>query len=304
MIMRIPFRGRAVAGLSCAGALLLLMVPLCEPPKGALWSAIGLGGHAVLFGVLAWIGSVEFPGHQRGWPLWIGLTLFAAAVELIQPWVGRSRELSDWIFGSAGAAVVCGTWPLSRSRQVRSAGMLVLGLSPLLWVLSLRGAESRAFPVLMDVGSIWSRHGWTLNAVRLEVDGELGMRVESAPRGKGNVPSSYPGLFRVPARSDWRGMGELQAAIFWSGDGSTVMALRIDDREGNPAYADRFQKEITVTQGWNRVQIPASEWGRTSGGQPLHVEAIRQWGVFLVSASAFDYFTLGIVKLEPGEERP
>ena len=130
------------------------------------------------------------------------------------------------------------------------------------------------------------------------------MRVELTPHGEGEGLPSCPGLFRTTPHPDWRGMGEIQAAIFWPGDGSAVMALRIDDQEGNPAYADRFQKEFTVTQGWSRVQIPRSEWGWTSGGQPMHVEAIRQWGVFLVSAQAFDYFALGTVKLEPVEERP
>lgn len=299
-----PFRGWVVAGLAAAGTLLLLFLPLGEPPKGALWAALGLGGHALLLGILAWIGGLVLSVRQRGWPLWIGLTFFAAAVELLQPWMGRSREWSDWLFGVAGAGLICGTWRWPWRRRMRGGGMLILGLSPLLWVLGLLGAESRAFPVLMDSGSIWSRQGWTRNAVRLEAGGELGMRVEPVPSGEGEVQPSYPGLFRVTAHPDWRGMDVLQVSIYWPGESMAVMAVRIDDRADNPAYADRFQKEFTVTQGWNRVQIPVSEWSRASGGRRLRTERIRQWGVFLVSAPAFDYFALGTVKLEPGEERP
>ena len=67
----------------------------------------------------------------------------------------------------------------------------------------------------------------------------------------------------------------------------------MDDLPGNPPYAERFQREFAVTQGWNHVKIPAAQWGTASGGRAMNVEAIRQWGLFLVSATeGFDYFCL------------
>ena len=72
----------------------------------------------------------------------------------------------------------------------------------------------------------------------------------------------------------------------------------MDDLPGNPPYAERFQREFAVTQGWNHVKIPAAQWGTASGGRAMNVEAIRQWGLFLVSATeGFDYFLFAPVRL-------
>ena len=48
----------------------------------------------------------------------------------------------------------------------------------------------------------------------------------------------------------------------------------------------------------------ADELTRTPGGRPLRLDDVRQWGVFLVSDMAFDYFCLGPVVLVMQEERP
>ena len=96
----------------------------------------------------------------------------------------------------------------------------------------------------------------------------------------------------------------MQADLFWPEAGPAVFAVRVDDRPGNPSYAERFQKEFAVTQGWNAVRIPAEEIAKTPAGRPLRLDQVRQWGVFLVSDVPFDYFLVGTVRLEMQEEKP
>jgi hypothetical protein len=92
--------------------------------------------------------------------------------------------------------------------------------------------------------------------------------------------------------------------VFWPGPDPGTLAVRIDDQPGSPPYADRFQHEFTVTQGWNRVHVPRAGWERKSGGRPMDVAKIHSWGVFLVSAPTFDYFLLDAVQLEARREAP
>ena len=164
--------------------------------------------------------------------------------------------------------------------------------------------EVRAFPVLADSALRWSRRGWTLNAVRISSAISAGLRVDAEAESKAGPPGIYPGLFRAPACADWRGAEALRAELFWPAPEPVVFAIRVDDQPGNPAYAERFQREFSVTQGWNSVRIPAAELEQTSGGRPLRLESIRQWGVFLVSDKPMDYFLLGTVRLDLQPESP
>jgi hypothetical protein len=163
------------------------------------------------------------------------------------------------------------------------------------------GMECQAFPVLAAPGACWAGRNWTLNGVELSVAPGNEFRLD---RGPGDPPVPYPGVFRTPVCSDWRGMQSFQTEIFWPNERPALFAVRVDDRPGNPPYADRFQQEFAVTQGWNAVRIPAAALSRTTGGRPLQQDAIRHWGVFLVSGSPFDYFSMGMVRLVMQQEDP
>lgn len=172
---------------------------------------------------------------------------------------------------------------------------------PFVWLAGLHWGEVRAFPVLARPGSFWAARGWELIGVELDVDAGRGFAATPAP---GAEPGVYPGLFRAPAVRNWRRAQNLKTTIYWPEAAPAIFAIRIDDRPRNPPYAERFQKEFAVTQGWNEVEIPAAELARAAGGRDLRLERIAQWGVFLVSKVPFDYFLLGPVVLDMQEECP
>lgn len=295
-------KGRGALAGTAAVAVLLLM-PLPASPEGSLQAAAGDAAHVWLFAALAWLWGRILPGSKQGLRLWLALALLAAGLEWLQILTGRSVRLADWLLGAAGAACICATWGLQRFRGLlRWSVLLILCLVPLAWSLTLAGLESRAFPVLSDPDAAWSRHGWTLNGVRLASSTPGHLRFERDPvQGEGDA---YPGVFRPSRHGDWRGVQSFRASLYWSMEMSAVFAVRVDDRPGNPPYADRFQREFAVSQGWNSVVIPAAELQRTAGGRSMTLGSVRQWGVFLVSEVPFDYFLVGPVRLEMQEETP
>ena len=296
-------RKRRWALAATAAAIALLLMPWRAAPEGGWVDAAGNTAHVLLFAALAWLWGRTLPEPNRGWRLWVALALLAAAVEGLQIATGRTARASDGLLGAAGAACICATWGSQRIRWLLRWGtLLVLGLVPPAWSSAWVMFESRAFPVLLAPDAAWSRRGWTLNGVRLASASTAGLRFEQemAP-GKGRT---YPGMFRPCRPGDWRGLKCLRAELFWPADTPAVFAIRVDDQPGNPEYAERFQREFTATQGWNSIAIPAAELQRAAGGRLLALDAIRQWGVFLVSEVPFDYFLVGPVRLEMQKETP
>ena len=295
---------KRTAALGSVAALFLLLCPFPIPPEGLVWRALGGSAHVGLFAGLAWLVGRALPPARRGWILWTALVLFSAGVEWLQPHMGRSAELVDWLYGAGGAACICGTWHLRWPRGIRWAGVLALCLFSPVWELTMVRMETHAFPVLATPGDRWASRGWSLNGVRLSMVSGKEFRFSRTSRDGEGGPVSFPGVFRAPACPDWRGTKAFHADLFWPSGNSAVFAIRVDDRPGNPPYSERFQREFAVTQGWNSVEIPAEELDRTSGGRPLQLGMIRQWGVFLVSDIPFDYFLLGVVRLELHQEQP
>ena len=295
-------KGRWALAGTAAVAVLLLM-PLPASPEGSLRAAAGDAAHVWLFAALAWLWGRILPGSKPGLPLWLALALLAAGLEWLQTLTGRSVRLADGLMGAAGAACICATGAAQRfRRRMRWGALLILCLAPLAWSLTLAGLESRAFPVLAAPNAAWVRHGWTLNGVRLVFTAKDGLRFERDPVPGGN--RFYPGAFRASRHGDWRGVQSFRASLYWPMEMPAVFAVRVDDRPGNPPYADRFQREFAVSQGWNSVSIPAAELQRTASGRLLTLGSGRQWGVFLVSEVPFDYFLVGPVRLELQKETP
>lgn len=293
------FKRRWAAALGGVAALLLLLMPVSLPPGGPVWRAVGGTVHVGLFAGLAWLVGRALPSSRRGWVLWAGLATVAAGTEGLQPFVGRSAEWADWLYGVAGAACICGTWRWRRS--LRWIAVSLLCLFPSIWEGAMAGMEFRAFPVLAKPGALWSSRGWNLNGVDLAFARGEGFRLSPDPH---ESRVAYPGFFRNPVCRDWCGIRSLRLDLYWPSARTAVFAVRIDDRFGNPPYADRFQREFSVGLGWNSVVISAAEIAQTAGGRPLRLDQIRQWGVFLVSDIPFDYFLVGPVGLEMQEEQP
>lgn len=290
------------AWLAVVPVLLFLWPAAFLPERTPLTGAAGLALHVGVFAGWAQV-SIRVWGRRIS-PSWIWLMLagLAGALEWVQPWIGRSGEWLDWVAGAAGAGWICMFAPAG-ARRMRWGGVGVMMLVPIAWAGGLLGLETRAFPVLAQPGLVWAAQGWVLNGATLSTTEEGEFRLRRSPPAEVDH-DRHPGVFRRPAVADWRGAEFLTTRIYWPETESAVWALRVDDRSGNPPYADRFQREFAVTQGWNIVRIPVEKLGRTSGGRPLDLGNIHIWGVFLVSDTPFDYVLLDVVQLELPQEPP
>lgn len=288
--------GRWLPWLISVAVITPLVVPIPHSDDNPLWRMASGTSHVILFAVLAWQLGQCAPARLRGWKLWFGLAILAGLIEMWQLKIGRSAEWSDWCYGLLGATGAISTTKLHS--KLRISVLLGLALIPPLWIGTLLAQEVRAFPVLLDPQSIWAKQGWTQQDGRVRAL-DFSKFCFSADLSREEV--EYPGLFRPVAHGDWRGVTALRGSIYWPNAMPTICAIRVDDQRGNPPYADRFQREMAITQGWNQIVIPSAELRMTPSGRALQMEHIQQWGIFLISPPQFERLVLGYFTVELGE---
>ena len=297
MPIRSP-RGRrrdwALAWAATAGAAFLLLWPFAQ--HGRSVEGWDKSVHVVLFAVLGWCwGRCFGDGWRARWGVALFLAFSTVVVEIVQPATGRSCEWLDAAAGSrgAGGASLCG-WRGWRRGVVAAAGTLALALAWCAGGWIRWKAEEAAWPVLADGTAAWGSRSWQCNGT-LVSSGEGGLRVDAAD-GK---PKRWPGIFRKPLVRDWRGRGSWRLDVYWPEEEPVSAGIRLDDgRVLHPKYGERFQREVTLTNGENHIVIPPEEWGRTGNGGELDTANIARWGVFLVKPESFSYFLLRNAELE------
>ncbi|HEY9040516.1 MAG TPA: VanZ family protein [Roseovarius sp.] len=99
-------------------ATLLLAAVLCVLTLSPPGPAVGPPApdklyHFIGFGILALPLSLAYP--HRAWAVVAGVIAFGAAIEVIQPFVGRGAEWADLLADALGAATAAGVaWALRR----------------------------------------------------------------------------------------------------------------------------------------------------------------------------------------------
>lgn len=251
-------------------------------------------GHIILFAGLSWAFAQWISMRWRTWPLWCGMAGLAALIEWVQPWVGRSCELLDWIFGVLGAGVICFSWKWNGyGRQ----GLLFICLFAIVW-----GGygipiwmEKRSYPIVIDFGRIWGMQRWEKNSVDMSAD-----ILNEIPVTQIRVKETthYPGVFRSPAEKNWGDMSMFCAELYWAQPTPGRLWVRMDDKVHTLGYFDRVQKDFDIFLGWNRIFISKEELTLTPDGRSFDWEHIYQFGFFLESAKEDEIFYLGRVWLE------
>ena len=291
-------RGRrldwALAWAATVGVAFLLLWPFS--PQGRGVDGWDKSVHVVLFTVLGWCwGRCFGAGWRARWGVAFFLSASTVGVEIVQPLTGRSCDWLDAVAGSLGAgwAALCGLRGRRRG-LVAVAGMLALAWSWCAGGWTRWKAEEASWPVLADGKAAWGSRSWKCHGTRVSA-GTGGIRVEAVD-GKNR---RWPGIFREPLVRDWRGRGTWRVDVYWPEEEPVAAAIRLDDRRvPHPKYGERFQREVTLTNGENHITIPAEEWGRTGDGGGLDTSDIARWGVFLVKPEAFSYFLLRNSELE------
>lgn len=243
--------------------------------------ALRFVAHILAFGLLACWWGRGCSRREKG-RLLLSIILLSGAIELLQPLLGRSKEWSDWLFGILGGVV--GVWGLSWRLPVRIVAFMGITAGVFLGFMFLECMEISRFPVLIDFSELTSRYGWELNQVK------LGRLDQGVARVMVLTEGPYPGLFRSPRQNNWQQMTTLHAEIFWPEPASRTLWIRLDDRPGNPEYAERIQEAFQLVQGWNTLTINADQLRQTPGGRPFELNHIIQFGLFLEEGRSGEYF--------------
>jgi VanZ family protein len=74
--------------------------------------------HAVTFGALTALAIAAY-SRSRLIPLGVALSGFGAAIELIQPYFERSRDVWDWVADNVGIIIVLAVVVLVRAAQAK-----------------------------------------------------------------------------------------------------------------------------------------------------------------------------------------
>lgn len=286
----------AVLALATAGLTLLLFLggPGERAPRslGHFWDL----GHVALFfcGTLlalrAWPALAEMPAGRRWARVLAGAAALGALTEVLQARLSRTPDLDDlWrdLLGSA-AALALGSRTLPGVARVPLSGVVALALGapclPLARALIDEATARRQFPLLADfeaAGELgrWAGEAQVARSAEVARTGAQSLRVHlGTERYSGVALRHFPG--------DWRGFRALRFSLYLPEGPPLDLVCRVHDaahRGRGQAYADRFNRKISVAVGWNDVEIPLAEVRGAPRGRELDLARVEGVGLFAVS---------------------
>lgn len=244
-------------------------------------------GHFALFGVIAVALFFFFElGTARGLKnysiaevITAALGLLTEVLQLFDP--GRSFELRDLAYDIMGGSTFLAltySFRTSNSRVGRIirlvAALICLASTTPIWMVVAEWYDMRrVFPLISsfetprDV-SRWGVHDAVLMQTRVHVThGAYSAKVTLSP-------GEYPGLNSDYFIGDWHGYQTLTCDIFLAGDIPLRLIIRINDKEHNQAYADRYNHTFTLQPGPNVISIPLRDIDRAPHGRAMDMRAI------------------------------
>jgi hypothetical protein len=238
---------------------------------------------------------IESRASQRSWILggFVVLCLsIGAGIELVQPWFGRDRSLTDWIYDGAGVSAALLLY-LAHGKQKRmwyGAAMVVLGLSAIKpayygWMVVARTLSA---PYLAGFEHLWERETWLAqpnSVVRIVTSpaeiapnspDEHWLRVEMS---KGN----YPGVSFPRIHHDWRGYDALALRIFSSQTQPVKLVMRIHDVHHNNDFNDRYNHTFILQPGLNDLAISLRDIASAPKNRDMDLSNIQNIMLFVAS---------------------
>ena len=293
---------RRLRHLIAPGALVAVAALLVAPlPSGFLgiWQAQLLDfGHVPLFAALV-------VALRVGWgpPLYraLGLALAVAGLaEVVQPWVGRTGDWSDFLRGAlgalAGAAAVRGCE--ARRSRLRLAGYATLALALVAWPVveiapyvadTVEGV--RAFPVLADCSTDRELLRWQCEQATLTRDAD-GARLDLLAG-----PDVFPRAALRLAVSDFRGYRRLCCAFRVVGEPvDLVISVRTGAEGGGSTHAQVGRR---YEDGDHVVRLDLAALSARARPRPLDLADVRYLQFFTVRPPATRTVVLNRIWLEP-----
>ncbi len=247
-------------------------------------------GHVVCFALWGY-GYTKWR-HQSFWRKLIEVLLLAACVgaltELIQSQIGRDANFEDlWhdIVGGFLGFLICQLYPLKRlSWHIALTALAVVLITATLLIPTLKATTDdliawQHFPLLSGFESPFEKLRWGGSAARKVVSqhattGNYALRVQFSTQ-------RYSGLSLRSVHHNWEGYQELQLQLFNPGQDEFVIHMRIDDKQHNNEYTDRFNTSFTIRPGANTLTISLSDVEHAPKNRSIDLKQIANVGLFV-----------------------
>lgn len=278
-----------------------------------IWGPLHDSSHSFVFFLVSLIGYLLFSlrTSQRGLRIALvagGCFLTGIAIELVQPFVGRSASFNDIYYNfigiSSGALLF-----LALTSKDQGKRKITLGLTSILLLgssLTVPGIgyytymkRDTLMPELLNFEEPWQRRLWRAgggahaSVVDAPSEWQQGSKVVRIDYPK----RSYPGLTIKHVSPDWSDYQTLSFSVFSKLETPQQLTLRVNDRAHIHQYSDRFNQRIVVHPGLNQIQIGLDTIMKAPKDREMNIDSIAELAIFAVKPSTtftlyFDDFRL------------
>ena len=284
------FRKNFYTSILVVVVLALLFSPV--QANNLWWREAQNSGHVILFIFFAFViysqVKVKLPLVKTplvySFVLVIGF-LLGVAIEILQTLAQRDSSLNDLygnFLGTVTGLCIIATYSLIKAQKTKTAvvtiicaaSFLLLGMAPLIQLSWHYMERDKAFPVIVDFDSSWSK-----SFVKYH---------------KG----SYPGVSIVETEPDWSGYQGLRLNIYSSSKQIIDINLRVHDSVHDQQQFDRFNMKLKIQPGFNEFLVPISVIKQGPAGRVLDITNIAGIILFGHQWSEWQRLELSVISLE------
>lgn len=230
-------------------------------------------GHLPLFGVIALGFAMIFTRNKpldQGRPYvsaWLFTSVLGILTEVIQIIIpGRYFEVSDILHDVVGAGcflILAYSFPgrTIKFRRITHAAALTIVMAATIPIFLAADDEismHKEFPLIGSFESQLEMKRWHVQ------DGEMMRSSLHATHGDYSLkaqllPGEYPGVSLGHMVRHWKAYDRLVFDVFLDGDDPLKITVRIQDKEHNDEYDDRYNKNFELSPGSNVIAIDLKE---------------------------------------------
>lgn len=277
---------------------------------------IGLMGDAVhvpLFALMAgaihlFLSQHDFSREARLVVAALLSIVLAFAIELLQPYFGRSQSNVDLENGVIGSLIgACGIALYPARTRLAVGGFATAAVIAVLGALLPAWTEWRAlqlqhaqFPLLADFEKPLELTMWS-PIWDADPSEQLALSTSRSKNGKHSlkvitVPGRSSGVvFRLNEMA-WRRDAVLELSVFNPGK-PFELELRVDDYQDCSKFDRRFNRSFHLAAGWNELALPVAEIELTPSGRPLQIQRLDRILLFTAPSPLRRAFYLDHLRL-------
>lgn len=306
--MLIKYRFPVFSGLALLAVLFLFVGGPNEYSLRSVQSAWGLG-HFVCFGLLAYL-YVVWRGGIAFWrvlaEVLILTFLLGGLTEILQSFVGRTPLWIDLWHDILGAMLVVLFYSVSRFQlsllvlkglQLAVLLLVIPNILPLGRYIVDEAIARHQFPLLSGFETPFELSRWS---------DDRNPRIVADPvlSGQGSLmveltTDMYSGITLNYFPRDWSDYNALNLQVYLVDQEPLYLNLRIHDIHHNQNYADRFNTQFRLNQGWNHLKIHMSDIAAGPVDRRLDLARIGGLGVFVVAQEQSKTIIIDEVQLLP-----